>query len=85
MCPYMQTTPDRLIIEQYNSDLDKVQYIGSVTFENIVTSKTDYSLVEANCWQNVEAELTLYPYDCVIIYNASSSNILVDEISITKL
>ena len=38
-----------------------------------------------NCWQNVEAELTLYPYDCVIIYNASSSNILVDEISITKL
>ena len=85
MCPYMQTTPDRLIIEQYNSDVDKVQYIGSVTFENIVTSKTDYSLVEANCWQNVEAELTLYPYDCVIIYNASSSNILVDEISITKL
>ena len=85
ICPYMQTSPDKIIIEQYNSDLDRVQYIGSVPFDPIVSDRSNYSLVEANSWQYVEVEVTLFPYDCLIIYNASVSNILIDDICIKRI
>lgn len=85
LCPYKQIAPDRIRIELYNSDEDVMQYVGPVVFDNIITDKDNYSFVEANSWQQVEVELTIHPYDGILIYNDSASSIMIDDICVTRL